>query len=388
MTALALSSTQAPRRSRAVRVAVALLSVWLLTLGLLYVGGYRPLVVHSASMAPAVDSGDLVITRAVAPGAVAVGDIVSFHDRTREGRLITHRVTELHHERRGVAFVTRGDVNTAAERWSGDSGARVGKLALRIPLAGYALIWLTRPAIILALLAIVLTLLASAVLAARATRHARRGVVRAMLAGLASAAGIVSVPIMLGATEGAFSAVADNPANTFQAAASFCATAPRTLNATADTYVDQNAPNTNHGSDAEMQVVSATGQNSRVLVRFALPVAPVDPHCPMTSAVLRLNKFVLGSSGRTLHAKRATASWVELTATWNNQPITTDVDLAAAPSGTNEVDFNVTAQVASMYAGTNNGFLVRDSVENGLGATQAYSTREGGNPSTLIITYG
>jgi hypothetical protein len=210
--------------------------------------------------------------------------------------------------------------------------------------------------------------------------------VRIAVALLASAAAIVSAPVMLGATEGAFSAVAVNSANTFQAAASFCATAPRVLNATADTYVVQGNPDTNDGADLAMQVASGAGQNSRVLVRFTLPVAPVDPDCPMTSAVLRLNRYVISTGGRTLHAKRATASWGELTATWNNQPVTTDVDLAAAPSGT-AVDFTVTAQVASMYAGTNNGFLVRDSLENSSG-TQIYSTREGGNPPTLTITYG
>ena len=372
------------RRPRAVRVAVGLLSVWLLALGLLYAAGYRPLVVHSASMAPAVDSGDLVITRAVAPADIAVGDIVSFHDRSRAGRLITHRVTALRREGRGVAFVTRGDVNTATERWSSAGDAQVGKLALRVPLAGYAVTWLTRPVIILALLALVLALLASAVLGARRTRHVTRSVVRFGLAGLASAAAIVSAPIMLGATEGAFSAVAANSANTFEADTTFCTTAPQVVSSVADTYVSQSDPDVNDGADPSMTVISQSGENARSLVRFTLPVAPVDPQCPMTSAVLRLTQQFSLFAG-TLHAKRVTAPWGEMTATWNNQPITTDVDLAAAPADDNA--FDVTAQVASMYAGTNNGFLIRAGVESVIGVT-AYSTREAGSAPTLTITYG
>jgi signal peptidase I len=387
MPAHAPSPSHARRRPLAVRIAVAVLCVWLLTLGLLYLAGYRPLVVHSASMAPAVDTGDLVITRAVAPGTVAVGDIVSFHDRSREGRLVTHRVTERRRDGQRVAFVTRGDVNTAQEHWSSDSDARVGTLALRIPLAGYAVTWLTRPAIVLGLLAIVLALFAGAVVGARAARHTRRGVVRAALTGLASAAAIVSAPLMLGATQGAFSATTDNPGNTFAAAATFCGTAPRVLTSTADTYVAQENPTTNDGADPALQVASSSGQNSRVLVRFALPVAPVDPRCPMTSAVLQLNVLFLATTGRTLHAKRATAAWGEMTATWNNMPATTDVGLAATPSSGGQVNFDVTAQVASMYAGTNNGFLIRDSVENFFG-TQIYYAREGGNAPSLTITYG
>jgi hypothetical protein len=76
-----------------------------------------------------------------------------------------------------------------------------------------------------------------------------------------------------------------------------------------------------------------------------------------------------------------------LTATWSNQPTATDVDLAAAPSGDGVTTFNVTAQVASMYVGTNNGFLIRAAVEDFVGINY-YSAREGSVPPTLTITYG
>jgi hypothetical protein len=213
--------------------------------------------------------------------------------------------------------------------------------------------------------------------------------VRCGLAGLAAAAAVVSAPIMLGTTEGAFSAVTANAGNTFEADTTFCTTGPQVVSAVADTYVNQGSPDANDGADGALQITSQVSQNNRVLVRFALPVAPVDPQCPMTSAVLRLDVFFLSTAGRTLHARRATAAWGEMTATWNNQPISSGVDIAAAPSSSSDVEFNVTAQVASMYAGTNNGFLIRDSVEdNATVARQIYTAREFGAAPTLTITYG
>jgi hypothetical protein len=53
------------------------------------------------------------------------------------------------------------------------------------------------------------------------------------------------------------------------------------------------------------------------------------------------------------------------------------------------VEWNVTAQVLGMYTGTNNGFLVRDSAEDGDGLEQGFNSREQGvhNPPQLLITY-
>lgn len=36
----------------------------------------------------------------------------------------------------------------------------------------------------------------------------------------------------------------------------------------------------------------------------------------------------------------------------------------------------VTSQVQSMYSGANNGFVIRDSVENGVGIEQGFHSRE------------
>jgi len=375
-----------PRRVAHAGLAVAVAG--LLTLALLHVGGYRPLVVHSDSMAPSVGTGDLIITQAVRPAAVAVGDVVSFHDRSRGDRLVTHRVKEIRRDGGEIAFVTRGDANGAVERWSIGTDARIGRLAVPIPVAGYAITWLTRLPIILALLAIVSLLFAKALFGARRAPGAARVVARSLLAALASSATIVTIPLTLAATEGAFSAVTANAGNTFQAAASFCGS--QSVTPDADSYVNQQAPTANFGAAGLMEIDSEATRNMRVLVSFALPTPPAG--CTVNTAVLELKRWV-GIPYRTLHAKRVTAEWFENAVTWSNQPVSTPVNLATASTGGGigaaTISFDVKTLLASMYAGTNYGFLVKDSAEDTPNGAQAIYSREAGaaNAPKLIITY-
>jgi hypothetical protein len=300
----------------------------------------------------------------------------------------------VHRAGRQVALVTRGDVNSGVERWSTAADARIGKLALRIPHAGYAVTWVTRLPIILALLAIVLLAFVRAVGAARGSRRVVRRVSGSALSALASAAMIISVPLMFSATEGAFSAVTANAANSFQAAATFCSSA--TLNATADTALTESSPGTNHGGLVELAVQSETGQNIRSLVKFAVPTVPAG--CTMTSARLRLTLtpsavvfgFYLGM-GRTLQALHVTGAWTENGATWTNKPATTTINQALYATGFAVAphDFTVTSQVAAMIAApaTNNGFLIRDSVESDSGSQPYHSRQAASGVPTLTITY-
>jgi signal peptidase len=100
--------------------------------------GYRPLVVQSGSMAPAIRTGDALFSRVVHPAAVGVGDVVTFVDDTRGGRLVTHRVVEVRHDDERYSFVTKGDRSLGVERWDVDDGATIGRTALRVPMLGFA----------------------------------------------------------------------------------------------------------------------------------------------------------------------------------------------------------------------------------------------------------
>jgi signal peptidase len=93
--------------------------------------------VLSGSMTPTLRVGDIVVDRPIAPLDVRIGDVITFKDPDNPARLLTHRVVQMRATGEMVGFVTRGDANTGVERWSIPKGGSVGRVALRIPLAGY-----------------------------------------------------------------------------------------------------------------------------------------------------------------------------------------------------------------------------------------------------------
>jgi hypothetical protein len=158
------------------------------------------------------------------------------------------------------------------------------------------------------------------------------------------------------------------------------------VSAAADAWLDQNSSGTNKGFDSILKVQSkGPSDNFRALVRFTLPAVPAG--CSLQSATLRLYA-ASAAGGRTLQALRLAGSWTEGGVTWSNQPATTGT-AATTASGTGYRQWSVTAQVQAMYAGTNNGFLIRDAVENNAGAEQQLHSREKGqNTPQLVLTFG
>lgn len=108
--------------------------------------GYQPLVVQSGSMAPALRTGDAVISRVVGPSAVDAGDVVTFVDSTRGDRLVTHRVVEVRRQGDQYSFVTKGDSNSGVERWDIAENDSLGRLTLRIPKLGFVVAVTSAPA--------------------------------------------------------------------------------------------------------------------------------------------------------------------------------------------------------------------------------------------------
>jgi hypothetical protein len=90
-----------------------------------------------------------------------------------------------------------------------------------------------------------------------------------------------------------------------------------------------------------------------------------------------------------LQALQVAAAWSEGGVTWSNQPGTTG-QAATAAAGSGYRVWAVTAQVQSMYAGSNHGFLVRDASEGGGGLEQGFHSREKGTdqPPQLVIAFG
>jgi hypothetical protein len=160
----------------------------------------------------------------------------------------------------------------------------------------------------------------------------------------------------------------------------------RTVSASADAWVDEGSPSNNLGSDSILKVQSkGPSVNFRALVRFSLPPAPEG--CVLESGTLRLYA-ASAATGRTLHALRLAGTWIEGGVTWANQPGTTGA-AAATASGSGYREWSVTAHVQAMYAGGNNGFLIRDAVESGGGAEQQFHSREKGeSPPQLVLLFG
>ena len=116
--------------------------------------GYRSFTVRSGSMTPAIETGDVVVTKPISPLAARVGDIVTFVDPEGTGKLFSHRVQSVRPVGDEVAFVTRGDANTSTEHWRVPAAGSIGRVAYRIPKIGYALSWVDSGPARLALIAI------------------------------------------------------------------------------------------------------------------------------------------------------------------------------------------------------------------------------------------
>ena len=96
--------------------------------------GWQPLVERSASMAPAIAAGDLLLVRRERAALLRRGDVVTFADPHVPGRTLTHRVVAVRTAGERLAVTTRGDANRAAERWTIARDGTVGRLRSTIAL--------------------------------------------------------------------------------------------------------------------------------------------------------------------------------------------------------------------------------------------------------------
>ena len=103
--------------------------------------GVTPFTVLTGSMEPALDPGDVVLSAPRSPLDVAPGDVVTFHDPSRDGELVTHRVESMRRTGAAVSFVTKGDANDVSERWTVPVDGTIGRAAVRVPDVGHVLQW-------------------------------------------------------------------------------------------------------------------------------------------------------------------------------------------------------------------------------------------------------
>lgn len=113
--------------------------------------GMTPLIILSGSMKPTIMPGDVVIIREQAPSRYELGDVATYQagDRT-----YTHRIVG----EAGGSFILKGDSNNVADD-TVTADRFIGKVVLRIPKIGVAILFFKTPpgmAVLLVLLVLVL----------------------------------------------------------------------------------------------------------------------------------------------------------------------------------------------------------------------------------------
>lgn len=103
--------------------------------------GWRPYTVLSGSMEPTIATGDVVVAKPVAPLEVRPGDVVTFPDPSRGGKLVTHRVRRLSASEGEAHVVTQGDANDVPERWDVPLDDHLGRVVFRLPEVGHVAAW-------------------------------------------------------------------------------------------------------------------------------------------------------------------------------------------------------------------------------------------------------
>lgn len=99
--------------------------------------GWRPYTVLTGSMRPVIQPGDVVMDRPQRASGLHVGDVVTFKDPSRKGRLVTHRIRSIAHGREVTIVETRGDANNTSERWQVASEDPVGVVVYTLPWIGH-----------------------------------------------------------------------------------------------------------------------------------------------------------------------------------------------------------------------------------------------------------
>lgn len=192
-------------------------------------------------------------------------------------------------------------------------------------------------------------------------------------------------------TSAAFTAQTVDSGNAVTSAASFCAVpGGTTLAVTNDTYVNEADPATTRGGSTTLRVASGSGAVAHTYLRFTLPA--LQPHCTITGATLRL--YATSSQGPgTILAHRASTTWTSGSNTWNTvprpAPAGTGVGTAAGTSGWHQ--WTVTTLTRELYAGTNDGFLIKDAVETDPARATIYESFDSpttANRPELVLTWG
>lgn len=93
-----------------------------------------PMIVQSGSMEPTIKTGDLIFVAKIDTAKLAEGDIISYFDPASKSQsVVTHRITKVVNDAKGLSFIVKGDANNAEDKDPIPAGNVVGIYKFRIP---------------------------------------------------------------------------------------------------------------------------------------------------------------------------------------------------------------------------------------------------------------
>jgi len=136
-------------RQMAVRVAVVVILIAVVAPFVIYavpqvIGANHSYVVLTASMSPAIETGDVVIVSETDPEAVEAGDVITYVRGENEPP-VTHRVVEITTEDGQTSYVTQGDANSDPDSGAVPADNLIGAVVLVIPWIGYVIQFINTP---------------------------------------------------------------------------------------------------------------------------------------------------------------------------------------------------------------------------------------------------
>jgi signal peptidase len=114
--------------------------------------GYRVYVIHTGSMIPTYNLGDIVIDKPA--GQLHKGEVITFLHSATSNVIVTHRIKSI----RDGEIRTKGDANPTPDAWSITAAQVRGTVVESVPRIGYGLEFLKQPAGVGAVMTAVLTL--------------------------------------------------------------------------------------------------------------------------------------------------------------------------------------------------------------------------------------
>lgn len=102
--------------------------------------GWKPMVVTTGSMQPAINPGDIVLAAPPEPDVrLSTGTVITFEDPARPGELITHRVETANPD---GTYTTRGDANSSSDSYEVSPDELTGVGRLLVPSVGLPRVWM------------------------------------------------------------------------------------------------------------------------------------------------------------------------------------------------------------------------------------------------------